>query len=625
MCGIVGIFHTKTRQQPQVQQLRDMRDAIAYRGPDQAGEYIKGPIALGIRRLSIIDLSGGTQPISSSDGRYTIVFNGEIYNYKQRRVALEKKYHFRTSSDTEVLLYHYIEFGPAGLLQLNGMFACAIWDSHTQELFLARDRFGKKPLYYHQTANGTFVFGSELKTILKYLAKTPALDRQALTRYLLFEYIPENDTPFTAIKKIAAGSWLKVSPQKIEQKTWWQFQPLPSEYKGNLTHPAHKLDQLLNQAVKSRMVADVPVGVLLSGGIDSTTIAWYMRQHTKQLHSFSIGFPEKSFNESNYATLAARSLGTDHHHITFTLDTFQEILATVLPKLDEPLSDASLLPTYAISQEAKKHVTVVLDGDGADELFYGYDTFPAYHASLLFEKLPETIQRLAERLTSNLPTRHSYFSLDFKLKSFVRGLQFPREVRNQVWIGSFHDQELKNLLSPSWQAYVPLLYEPISQFTSALKGHPPLKRLSLIYLAQYLQGDILTKIDRATMYASLEARTPFLDPALVSFVLQLPENQKYKFPRGKRLLRQVMDKRIPDQILHRKKQGFALPIGQWLRGPLRPLMQSTLSPAALESLGMVEPRAVAALMSEHISGRTDHRKKLWTLMVLHWWWERYGR
>lgn len=625
MCGIVGIFNRQTLAQPELDRLRHMRDTIAYRGPDQAGEFIQGPIALGIRRLSIIDLKSGTQPISSADGRYTIVYNGEIYNYRQLRQRLTKQFTFHTSSDTEVLLYHYIRFGPEGLSQLNGMFACAIWDNDTHELFLARDRFGKKPLYYQLLPDNTFVFGSEIKTILDFSKKRPALDRQALTRYLLFEYIPDNDTPFTPIKKVPAGGWLRIHQQQIEQKQWWNVYPYPTDYQGDFSHPKKTLDELLNQAVHDRMIADVPVGVLLSGGIDSTTITWYMRQHTRHLHSFSVGFEDKSFNESGYAKLAAQSLQTEHHHVSFTLDSFHQALEAILPKLDEPLADASLLPSYIVSREAKRHVTVVLDGDGADELFYGYDTFPAYELSLHYQRLPKQLKTVFEQIINTLPTSHRYFSWDFRLKSFLRGMPFPNEIRNQVWLGSFSDKELTNVLTTEWQAGLADLYQPIVKFTRPLTKLKPLERLSLVYLVHYLQGDLLPKIDRATMYASLEGRTPFLDPRLVSFVLQLPQSAKYRFPQGKRILRSLMRGRIPQMIVDRKKQGFGIPLGVWLRGPLRQLMESTLSPAKLEAVGIVRPEAVATLIREHLQAKADHRKKLWTLMILHWWWKRWVR
>lgn len=624
MCGIVGIYQRRSASLLREEAFLRARDSISYRGPDEAGSYISGPIALGHRRLSIIDLAGGKQPFSTADGRYTIIFNGEIYNYKELRRKLDPYVKFRTTSDTEVLLHYYIQFGHQGLSDLNGMFAFAIWDRHTQELFLARDRFGKKPLYYTDAPDGSFIFASELKAILSYLPQKPPLNKSALTQYLLYEYIPNTSTPFESIHKLPPGSWMKISAETIEQGTWWQLYPFPTDYQGDLTHPEATFDHLLDQAVQARMVADVPVGVLLSGGIDSSTVAWYMRKHTNRLHSFSVGFQHESFDESDFATVAADSIGTQHHTVRFTLDTFHETLDTILERMDEPLADASLLPTYAVSAEAKKHVTVVLDGDGADELLFGYDTFPAYQLSLLYEKIPTAFHNIFEELIYKLPTRHTYFSLDFKLKSFLRGMRFHRSIRNQVWIGSFHDKELRSLVTDEWQESLGTLYAPARDLVAQYKDIQSLDQLSLIYLSQYLQGDILPKIDRATMYASLEARTPFLDPKLVSFILQLPQHQKYAFPKGKQILRMVMHNRIPDSIVYRKKKGFGTPIGQWLKGPLKNVMYSTLSEENIRTAGIVRPDAVSRLIKQHLSGKADHRKKLWTLMVLHWWWQRWA-
>lgn len=596
-----------------------MRDALTYRGPDAAGEYFDNFVGLGHRRLSIIDLSGGKQPFSTPDGRYTLVFNGEIYNYRELRQKLQNHYRFTTNSDTEVLLYHYLAHGPAGLGKLNGMFACAIWDRETRELFLARDRFGKKPLYY-LVDDQRCIFASEPKSILLYLDKKPGLDRAALTQYFFYEYIPSPRTPWETIKKLEPGHWLIVTPTEIKTEQWWTLYPLPRDYAGQ-----GSFDQLLDAAVQARLVADVPVGVFLSGGLDSSTITWYMRQHTKDLHSFSVSFTERSFDESSYAQQAARALKTIHHDIVCTPDSVQPLLDTILPRLDEPLADASLLPTTLVSQLAKEHVTVVLDGDGADELLYGYDTFAAYQLARLADHVPTLIRDGLTNLVNALPTQYTYFSLDFKLKSLLRGLPFPGLMRNQVWLGSFSPPELTTLLTPPWQTSLAGVATPIQQLAQTVCGLSPLEQLSLVYLQQYLHNDILMKLDRASMYASVEARTPFLDPTLVSFILQLPRHEKYRWGNGKRILKATMRARLPASIINRPKQGFGIPLGAWLRGPLRELMEKTLNPPALGAAGVLAPAAVQQLMSEHVSGKADHRKKLWTLMIFQWWWQQWAQ
>ena len=625
MCGIAGIYHRTLEKSVDLPVLSRMRDVIAYRGPDSAGAFVSGPIGLGIRRLAIIDITGGTQPMQSPDGRYTIVFNGEIYNYRELRARYRERYAFRTQSDTEVFLAHVIHAGPEGLRDLNGMFACAIWDREREELFLARDRFGKKPLYYADLGE-LFLFGSEPKSLLEHSSLSRDLDPVAITQYFLHEYMPSPRTPFARMRKLPPGHWLRVTRATLTLRRWWQLPPAPVP--PSRAHPEQRVrhfDDVFRSAVTARMVADVPVGVLLSGGIDSTTIAWYMRQQTKELHSFSASFQEATFDESRYALLAAQKIGTHHHDVPFTLDRFHETLALVKERLDEPLADASLLPTLAVSQEAKKWVTVVLDGDGADELFLSYNTFPAYQLSLLAERLPRFLRTALTRSVVSLPTRHTNFSTDFMLKSFVRGLPFRGAVRNQVWLGSFHDQELRRLLHPAWQDAVAKIYDPVTALEETFSARSPLERLSLIYLSQYLSEDILVKIDRATMYASVEGRTPFLDPALVAFVLGLPLHERYRMFRGKQLLARMMRGRIPKAIINRPKKGFGIPLGAWLRGPLRPLLVETLAPDRTAATGILEPSPVRRLVSEHLDGQADHRKKLWTLMVFLWWWERWAR
>lgn len=624
MCGIVGVFHRATSAPVDREIIQRMREAIAYRGPDAASEYIDARVGLGIRRLAIIDLVGGAQPISSPDGRYTIIFNGEIYNYRELRRNLEHVYPFRTQSDTEVLLAHLIKRGPDGLAELNGMFAFALWDRKKEELLLARDRFGKKPLYLADL-DGMFLFGSEPKSLLAHPDFPRGLDRRAIAEYFLYEYIHPPRTPFAAMAKLPPGWYARVGRQGITQAPWWRPEDLPTASLSRQENPLSAFDAVLQGAVTARMVADVPVGVLLSGGIDSTTIAWYMRQQTNDLHSFSVSFREKTFDESSYAQLAARSLQTRHHDVPFTLERFHEMLPLARERLDEPLGDASLLPTLAVSQEARRFVTVVLDGDGADELLLGYNTFQAYDLAQRLDWLPAIIRQALARTAGVLPTRYTDFSLDFKLKSFLRGLPFRGALRNQVWLGSFHDRELRDLLAPAWQISAEELYEPVTTLAERLRALPPLEQLSRTYLLHYLSGDILMKIDRATMYWSLEARTPYLDPRVVAFVLSLPLGHRYRAFRGKRLLADVMRGRIPEAIRRRPKKGFGMPLGAWLHGPLRSLLTETLAPERVAATGILRPEPVQQLVAEHLEGRADHRKKLWTLMVYLWWHEQWAK
>ncbi len=622
MCGIVGFLDWRQSIDEPGNLIDKMGDAISYRGPDDSGKYIDRPIALGHRRLAIIDLVAGQQPMTDVSGRYTIIFNGEIYNYPQLKRLLARHYEFRTDSDTEVLLYHFIRFGIDGLKQINGMFAFAVWDKHRQTLYLARDRFGKKPLYFFQSKQA-FVFGSELKSLLLHPSIERQINHSALVQYLQYEYLPSTQTPFKNIHKVPPGSCLTVALSGISEKKWWKLLPYPDDFHKPVRDYRHQFDEILGKAVADRMVADVPVGVLLSGGIDSSTIAWYMKQHTNYLHSFSVSFDDRSFDESRYASLAASRLGTVHHNVAFSLAEFERMLHLAQDRLDEPLGDASLLPTMLVSELAKKHVTVVLDGDGADELLYGYNTFAAWRYAKNLPTIPPQWQSILSGMAKKLPTRHGYFSWDFKLKSFIGGLSHAGLIRNQVWLGSFNSQDLPPLLTKAWQEYTADIYQSTTALETQYRSVPYPEKLSLIYLSQYLPDDILQKIDRATMYFSLEARTPFLDPRVVSFLLKLPLKYKFRGGRGKIILKETMRGRLPDEIIKRTKKGFGIPLGVWLKGPLKPLLLHSLSREKINNAGIVNYEPVSALVSEHISGKADHRKKLWTLMMLHWWWQRW--
>lgn len=617
MCGIIGIWHRDGSLIDRTT-LEASTGLLAHRGPDSEGFYYEGSIGLGHRRLSIIDLSDqGRQPMSTPDGRFTITFNGEIYNYQE----LQKEYlgdlQLQSHSDTEVLLHLVAGQWETILPKLRGMFAFAVWDAQKKRLLLVRDPFGKKPLYY--SLNDTLLcFASEPKAILKWTGDT-TIDQQALTDYFLYEYVPAPASGWQGIQQVAAGSWLEITTTSSRTGQWWQpvFQP-----KEKITQSAarSRLDRLMTQAVQRRLIADVPVGLFLSGGLDSTSIGWYMRQQSAgELHSFSVSFEEKTFNEQGYAARAAQALGTVHHDLTFRQEDFVPTLHELVQKIDIPLADASLLPTYAISKYARQYVTVALDGDGSDELFGGYGTFTAAETA---EKLPTWFTQLLaslEKTLQLLPTNYDYFSWDFKLKSFVRGLRYPLPYRNQIWLGSFSDRELKELLQPSWQEHLSHLWQPIDRLQSQLKNLSTFDQVSLLTLSHYLHNDILVKLDRATMYASLEARTPFLDVDLAEFVMTLPPQLK----RNKQLLRTVMRGRIPDEIIDRKKQGFALPLGEWLRGPLYDWARGVLAPNTLKDDGILQPKVVTKLLHDHHAGRADHRKKLWTLLTFQLWYDQW--
>lgn len=600
MCGIVGIWNRHPPAGGLVDRglLVRMRDTMTHRGPDGAGMYLDRAVGLGHRRLKVIDLTEtGAQPMTTPDGRYSIVFNGEIYNYRELGGS---------TSDTRVLLELLAQKGVNALPKLRGMFAFALWDKEKEELLLARDPFGKKPLYY-AVVHGALIFASEIKALLEYPGVSRELDRAAITKYFLYEYVPAPATPFAAIKQVPMGSYIRFSQSGEEVKQWWQLDFAPKR-ELSLTEASGQLDHLLEQAVARRMVADVPVGVFLSGGLDSTALTYYMRRvGAEKLHSFSVSFREPTFDESSYAKRAAEALGTDHHDVPFMVETFQHVLGEVMPRMDIPLADASLLPTYLVSKLAREHVTVALDGDGSDELLGGYGLFQAAAVADKLRWLPGAVVTHLQQLVAQLPTKYHNFSLDFKIKSFLRGLGYSRWPRNQMWLGSFSPPELDELLTSEYPGdALRDLVEP-----EAVQKLETFDAVSALLLREYLHNDLLVKLDRAAMLVALEGRTPFLDVDLAVFIARLPVALK----RNKFLLKHVMRGKIPDVIIDRPKKGFGIPLGWWLRGPLFNWAQEVLS----KSNGVINLDFARRLLAEHKAGRADHRKKLWTLLTWQLW------
>lgn len=618
MCGIVGVWHRDGAAiDPSV--VERMLDTVRHRGPDDHGTFFDGPLALAHRRLSVIDVSaGGHQPMTSADGRFALTYNGEIYNYHELASRYLKGVRLRSSSDTEVLLELLARRGIGVLSELRGMFALALWDTRDRELFLARGPFGKKPLYY-AVVGRAIVFGSEVKALLKHPRVSRELDQTALAKYFLYEYVPSPATGYRDIRAVPAGHYLRITSSELTSHCWWQPHFTP-KHTVTESEALEHLDARLTTAVQRRMVADVPVGLFLSGGVDSTTIGWYMSQHASgQVHSFSASFEEASFDESSYAQQAARALGTEHHHTTFSLSEFHRVLDRLVSLMDIPFADASLFPTYAVSELARSRVTVALDGDGSDELFGGYGTFFAAEVSERLSVVPSGLWRGLNRLAQWLPTRHTYFSLDFKIKSFLRGMSYPLPRRHQIWLGSFSDRAVAQLLTPEWTDVVASLFADIDDLEPCLSHLSVMDRVSFLALHHYMHNLILTKLDRATMFVSLEARTPFLDVDLVDYVLRLPVHLK----REKYLLKRLMRGRIPDAILDRSKQGFGVPLGLWLRGPLFDWAQRVLAPDRVGAVGIIQPEMVSRLLDEHRRGGADHRKQLWTLLMFQLWYERW--
>jgi asparagine synthase (glutamine-hydrolysing) len=598
-----------------------MTEAIHHRGPDDDGFYVDAYddglcVGLGFRRLSIIDLATGNQPISNETGSVQLVFNGEVYNFRELREDLESRGHvFRSNADTEVIVHLYEDLGARCVERLNGMFAFALWDRSGRELILARDRFGKKPLYYASVGR-SIVFGSELKALLQHPSCPQELDLESLARYLTFEYVPTPHSIFAGVRKLPAGHVLKWRDGASSTEPYWDLTFDP-QHGIEEDEWAEGLREHLRAAVRRRLVSDVPLGAFLSGGIDSSSVVALMTEAAPagSVKTFTIGFGESSFDESGHARRVATHFGTDHHEEVFTPEVMIDLLPEVFGVIDEPFADPSILPTYLLSRFTRGHVTVALGGDGSDELLAGYPTFSADRVARLYA-LPERINsRTAVPVADRLPVSTSNFSFDFKLKRFLRGAALPPALRHAVWLGAFTPAEQASLLTAT-------PYDMLSEAArihTAAPSQDAVERLIYLYVKTYLQDDILVKVDRASMARSLEVRAPFLDVELAAFLSTMPSRLKLRRFDTKHILKRAMADLLPEGIAGRPKKGFGVPVARWFKGELREALQDELSESRLRSQGVFQPKEVQRLISEHLSGRRDHRKALWTLFVFQLW------
>jgi asparagine synthase (glutamine-hydrolysing) len=633
MCGIVGFLTSNIVDIPDREVLRAMREILSHRGPDDRGEYIrpldeKGPfVFLGHRRLSIIDLTTGHQPLANEDETVWVIFNGEIYNFNELSEKLKGRGHqFRTRSDTEVIVHSYEEYGEECFKRFNGMFAIGIWDEKRNRLVLARDRLGKKPLYY-SSINETFLFASELKAIVLYPAFPRKIDPLSLMKYLFFEFIPCPHTIFKEAKKIPAASYLIWDKKGIEVRQYWSpFDPPEGEKNLSEAEAELKMMELLKESVKRRLISDVPLGVFLSGGIDSSTItALAQREVPGKIRTFSIGLEDPSFDESKYGSLASKHIGTEHHEQIMVPNDLLNIVPGLPDILDEPMADASILPTYLLSKFTRGHVTVALGGDGGDELFAGYPTYLAHKFAKPYERFLGFFHPVSNFLASLLPVSDDNISFDFKVKKFLSGIGYPDGVRNSVWLGSFSFPDLEKVISPEIRNLSDphRLVEEISSYEKEIPASDLTTLLQYLDLRLYLQESILVKVDRASMACSLEVRAPFLDYELVEFVMGLPSDYKLKGLTSKYILKKAMKNYLPGEVIERKKKGFGVPIAKWVKGPLKELFRDLLSPDRIKREGFLNPESVTTLLQDHLLNRKDNRKQLWTLLVWELWVDRY--
>ena len=616
------------------QVLRNMVATLTPRGPDAEGLSINGSVALGHRRLSIIDLSGGAQPMSAPEHGLTIVFNGEIYNYRELNTELAGLgFHAKTRSDTETILLAYAAWGKKCVERFNGMFSFVIHDQHNRLLFGARDQMGKKPFYYYH-AGGLFAFASEPKALLQHPCVKRELDPQAAARYFLHEFVPAPYAIYKGMNKLGAGQNItfRTTSDKISIETFWDMpfvsQPPPPD-NASEAQWGSRIRETLERAVQRRLISDVPLGVFLSGGIDSSavTAAMVKIMGHENVKTFSIGFSDKRFDESAHAQRMSKFLGTQHFEDHLSADVAMNILPKVTSFLDEPFADPSVLPTYLLAKFTRQFVTVALAGDGGDELFAGYDTFRALNFTRFYNAaIPGVVHHgIVRPLIAKLPVTYGNFSLDFRIKQFLRGTKVPESQRLWRWLGSFVPEELAGLLEPD--AFPGLqagsLYDGIEELHNRVKQFDTVTRDGYIFAKTYLGDGVLAKVDRATMASSLETRSPLLDPEFVALAGAVPSRLKHRKGLSKYILRQALSGMLPDDILKRPKKGFGIPVGDWFRGKLRDLLQDTLHERRLREGGILKPAVVRTLIDDHLSGKRDNRKPLWTLFMFERWRDRW--
>ena len=657
MCGITGAVWNSPATSLDEATLRRMIEVLRHRGPDDEGLYtgdlhlrpglagVPG-VALGHRRLSIIDLAGGHQPMGNEDGTVQVVFNGEIYNHRDLRRRLEATGHrFRTQSDTEVIVHLYEDEGPDCLKRFNGMFAIALWDAGRRQLLLARDRLGQKPLVYRVEPE-RLLFASELKSLLEVPGVPRQLDPQAIDLYLTYQYVPHPWAIFQGIAKLPPGCYAIYREGRLELQRYWQpdfcqedrtrhaprdASPYTErdarphaereEYKGPGGH-AGELRQLLTSAVGMRLQSEVPLGAFLSGGLDSTIIVGLMSQlGTGPVRTFSIGFPVPEYDETRYAAAVARRFGTVHEEFRVEPDAVE-----VLPKLvwhfDEPFADSSAIPTWYVSQLTRRHVTVALTGDGGDELFAGYPRYRAVWLAAWLDRAPAVLRRvLASRLWQKLPASPRQKSFRRRLKRFLEVFGQTPARRYLEWISIFHEAQRAELYSDDFLAALPDA-DPLDFLAAALaqsRGRDPVTAASLADLATYLPCDLMRKVDTASMAHGLECRQPFLDHRVVELAARLPIGLKFRRGRGKGLLREAFSDLLPPVIRQRKKMGFGVPLDHWFRGPLAGFAREVLLDPRTLQRGIFREVAVRRLLDAHLSGRFDHSYRLWALLFFELW------
>jgi asparagine synthase (glutamine-hydrolysing) len=615
LCGITGFTHRN--RVSNAERIRTATDLLLHRGPDQQGTYESGHISLGAVRLKIIDLSAGAQPMFSEDENTVLVFNGEIYNHQELRAELEAAGHrFSSHSDTEVVLQAFLRWDKECFRRLRGMFAVAIWSENEKRLLLARDRLGIKPLYIHRRGEDLY-FGSELKSIFCHPEVSRRLDHSALQYYLSLNYVPCPQTLVEGIEKLPPGQLLEWKDGVIRTETYWRPRFEPQSH-WTVQTAEEELDRLLKDSMRDHLISDVPVGVWLSGGVDSSTILHYAQKATSsRLRTFSVSFQGRSFDETRYIREMAGRYGTEHHEIDLnpSLD-LPGAVEELAHYSDEPFADAGAVPVWFLASLSRKNVTVALSGEGADELFGGYLTYRADCLAAAARQVPKIMRRGLLSLLRHWPVSNDKISFEYKMKRFLEGSLLPADEAHAYWNGTFSNAQRKDLLRKNHGASVPNLF---GRDLPAADSRGSLNRYLAFDQRYYLADDILQKVDRMSMAHSLEVRPPFLDHRIVEFAASLPENFKVDGARQKVLLKSLMKGKLPASVLHRSKTGLDIPAHDWLRGSLRPLLLETLSAQAIKETKLFHGEKVEWLIREHMERRANLGYHLWGLLILFLW------
>lgn len=625
MCGIVGITSRK-QQKLDAGILERMNNCIVHRGPDEAGFYVNESVGLAMRRLSIIDLANGQQPIFNADKTLAIVFNGEIYNFRELRKSLEKHgRRFYTNSDTEVIIHLYEEYGADCVQYLRGMFAFAIWDTREKSLFIARDRAGKKPLLYSHQSNGDLIFASEFTALLAHPDISREIDPAAIDSYFSYVCVPAPRTAYRQIRKLEPAHWLRWKDGEIETKRYW-LPDFSKKIKITEEEAIEETTRILQEATTLRMISEVPLGAFLSGGVDSSVVVALMAQESSRpVKTFSIGFEEQDFSELKYAKKVAQAVGAEYHEFVIKPNAL-EVLPTLVEHYGEPFADSSAIATYYVAKETRKFVTVALNGDGGDESFAGYERHAAMKFAEFYNHLPKLLRAALIETPINLIQTPGFKKSRLRdAKRFLQAANLSKSERYFRWMSAFDPDSKVNLYTREFAETVthenPLFV--LEQWFTKANGTGILDTTLLTDQMTYLPNDLLVKVDIASMAVSLEARSPFLDHKVIEFAASLPENLRMRRFSTKSLLKKVAARLVPPEVVYRRKMGFGVPIGSWFRGEMKGFVRDILLSEKSLRRGVVKPEILEKYVNEHLDGKRDHAHQIWALLMLELWFEMF--